>query len=104
MECMNTQSIEISNLHPRTRHFAERAAERKLDAQVELFILLFGTRFPDKRGVSYALIVRENVPPNLRKLPIVDRAKGWLVVIGKQGVLVTCYFDEAACKRIRRAA
>jgi len=96
-------TLDFKNPCYRTRHFAERADQRKLPVDVEQFVATWGTRFR-VRDCFCVFVVRENLPPQIRKSPIVDRAKGWLMIVAHDGALVTCFFNEQTCKRIRRAA
>ena len=88
---------------PRTQHFRERAAERALRSDVEIFVLTFGAE-RRARAATLLTLVERDLPPDLRGTDIARRARDWVFVVSPEGALVTCYRQRRAWRNVRLAA
>jgi hypothetical protein len=95
---MRVQSNPLS-----TRHFALRAAERGVRDEVIDFVHAFGTEFEGANARSYTVLAK-NLPRDVRALPIVEKAKGVILVTSREGALLTCYRREDAPRFLKRKA
>ena len=92
------QPLDSSRL---TRHFVARAHERRLRLDVLAFILAHGVDVDgdDARSVT---VVDKHLPPDLVASPVARRARGWVIVMSRDGALLTCYRREDAAKFLKR--
>ena len=72
-----------------SQHFIKRQEQRGLKKNVLNFILEFG-EISTARRATWLLVMRKNLPYNLRNSSLAMRASQWIVMI-KGGILVTCY-------------
>ena len=101
---MSPAVLELLNTCAPTRHFRERARERRLSHDVEDFVVTWGTSIEARRGYSSLTIVRRDLPRELRDSELARRAEGWVFVLSDTGALVTCYWAGLhAWRRLRRA-
>jgi hypothetical protein len=100
---MTAEVIALLNSCRPTRHFRQRARERHFRRDVEEFIVTFGTAFTEHQR-HYLMIVRRDLPREVRDTPLAARADGWIIVMAPNGSILTCYRNARVCKKIRRAA
>jgi hypothetical protein len=84
-----------------TQHYNARAAERALRSDVEEFLMTWGTE-TRAAGATHITLVRRNLPIDLRDTNEATRAEGWIIVVGDDGSLVTCYRRNDAWHFVRR--
>jgi hypothetical protein len=84
-----------------TQHYQIRAAERALHSDVEAFLMTWGTE-TRAAGATHITLVRRDLPLDLRDTEEAARAEGWIIVVGDDGALVTCYRRSDAWRFVRR--
>ncbi len=85
---------------PVTRHFTARAQHRGLRGDVLDFVLGYGVEVEAADAHSYT-VVEKLLPADLIGAPIVRRAREWVVVTSRDGVLITCYRRKAAARFLK---
>ena len=83
-----------------TRHFLHRAASRGLRAEVFDFIIAFGDEWLGY-GMRFVTILERRLPPGLSH-QMIERARGWVIVMGENDILVTCYRGQQPQRQIAR--
>src|SRR5947209_4138339 len=86
-EVMDLYSLDCFGI---TRHFEERARERRLDPSVAAFIVDRG-RLVKTGPVFYLFIVPRLLPYEDRANPTARAACRWTFVVSLGGALITCY-------------
>jgi hypothetical protein len=84
-----------------TQHYQARAAERALPPDVEMFLQMWGTEIW-AAGARQIMLLRNDLPPDLRDSPIARSAEGWILVAAPNGALMTCYHRCDARRFIAR--
>jgi hypothetical protein len=86
---------------PYTLHYLCRASQRALRPDVETLVLQWG-RETRTRGCELVTLRRCDLPAELRGTSLAERAQGWVLVMGDEGALITCYRATDAWRWIRR--
>jgi hypothetical protein len=86
-----------------TQHYRDRAAERALAPDVELFLRTWGTE-RWAAGATQILLIRKDLPAHVRNSRDARRAEGWILVAAPSGALLTCYRRRNACGFVERKA
>lgn len=84
-----------------TQHYRSRAAERALRSDVEEFLMTWGTE-TRAAGATHITLVRRDLPVDMQGIEETARAEGWIIVVGDEGSLVTCYRRNDAWRFVRR--
>ena len=84
-----------------THHYQIRSAERALPPDIEDFLLQWGTE-TRAAGATHITLVRLHLPIELQDSKAATRAEGWIIVMGDDGSLITCYRRTDAWRFVRR--
>src|SRR5438067_1584454 len=84
-----------------TRHFEDRATERRLPDGVLDFIISYGAEVRAGR-VSHLTVIERDLPDAIRPCALARRARDWIVLINDAGRLLTCYWRRNALRFLRR--
>ena len=84
-----------------TRHFVERAEERCLDPELLRFILIHGDEYCSAGAIHLTVRERE-LPPELRRSDLAERARDWIIVVAPDGSILTCYRRRGAVRFLRQ--
>ena len=86
--------------HPTTVHFESRVALRGLRPDVLDFVLAFGVEVEAAGARSYT-VIEKRLPPELAASLVARRARDWVVVTSREGVLLTCYRRKDAARFLK---
>lgn len=84
-----------------TGHYRLRKATRRLRSEIEEFVLFWGREWRAADAYHLAVLNRE-LPTELRDSDLASRARDWIVVVGEDGSLLTCYRHRDAARHLRR--
>lgn len=84
-----------------TQHYETRVAERALPADIEEFLLTWGTE-TRAAGATHITLVRRDLPLEMRGSEDAARAEGWIIVATDDGTLITCYRRTDAWRFVQR--
>lgn len=85
----------------RTRHFRARSAQRHLRQDVLEFVITYGDEVAARNAVHVTVRDRA-LPPDVRGTALARLARGWIVIKGEGGALITCYRRRDAVRVVRR--
>lgn len=84
-----------------TKHFAARAAQRGLPDDVRDFVVTFGVEVR-ACGATSVTVLERWLPADARDSELARRARDWVLVLGNDGRLMTCYRRRDASKFLRK--
>ena len=94
--------VELPNIDlRRAGHFQSRQAQRGLRPDV-LNLIVAWARPVHGAGAVFLTLRSFDVPPSLRRLELIERARDWVVVQTRDGTLITCYRRRNASAWVRR--
>ena len=84
-----------------TEHFRERTQARGLKAEILDFILVWGTAV-HAAGACHLVVLRRDLPKDVRSDPRVEQATQWVIVMSCDGTcLATCFRNDEAHKFVK---
>src|SRR5262249_44684236 len=94
------QLTASSPLRP-TRHYVERASHRHLRDSVLDFVLRHGVDIR-AAGATHLVVIERQLSADLRGTEAARQARDWIIVVGDDGALLTCYRRKRAVRFVRR--
>lgn len=82
-----------------TRHFEKRAAQRGLRSEVFWFVMQHGIEVFGA-GARFVTLAERYLPPGLSP-SLLERSRGWVLVLTESGDLLTCYRRDGAMNHVR---
>lgn len=84
-----------------THHYDERASHRHLRDDVRDFVLSHGVDIR-AAGATHLVVMERLLPEDLRETDTARRARDWVLVVGDDGALLTCYRRRRAVRFVRQ--
>ena len=84
-----------------TAHAARRTARRNIAPEALEYVLTYGRRI-QRTGVTFYFLGRRDVPAADRKASWATRLEGTVVLLSKDGALITVYRQRNALRSIQR--